>query len=68
MRSFIISVEWEIDKMSKTGEGERRDTLSLSSILPLMFMVLLYFTPTEKVNPVPSTSQDHRNDDPYSNL
>ena len=66
MRSFIISVEWEIDKMSKAGEGERRDTLSLSSILPLMFMVLP--TPTEKVNPVPSTSQDHRNDDPYSNL
>ena len=67
MRSFIISVGWENDKMSKAGEGERRDTLSaLSSILPLKFMVL---APMEKVSPaVPSTSRDHRSVDPYSSL
>ena len=67
MRSFIVFVGSENDKMSKTGEGERR-VYCLSSILPLMFMMLLYFTPTEKIKPVLSTNRDHHNADPYSSL
>ena len=63
---FLLRVK--MTKCQRDGKDMTKcHSPSFSSLLTL-FMALLYFTSTEEINPVLSTSQDHRNDDPYSSL
>lgn len=50
------------------GEMTVHHLSSLSTLSTLLFMTLLYFASTEKINPALSTNQDRHNDGPDSNL